>query len=220
MKPSYERHFWPLMNSTAVIAGVLYASWPLGYVLNPEASRRGLASALEAVNQPYNWVFTTGDGLSSLLIIVMAWLLWRRLRPSRHPRLLAASLFNIAIFGLATIIDTWLPERCLPGLPGCANWRQDHLLLAHGIFSIIGAFCLFLALALLWWRHRSNRLLSVLMAGYLLFGAFSIIEALTPGKGNWSQHYYITLCGVWLALTAYAFRRTFDGLSNTPEDHP
>lgn len=201
---------WPFTNTLAIVAGITYASWPLGYVLNPSASLKGLASALEAVNQPYNWVFIAGDIISSVLIIVVAWLLWQRLQTTPHTQLLALVLANIAIFGAATIMGTLLPERCLPGVPNCPNWRHDHILLLHGIVSIIGAFCLFLALALVWWRRRRSRLLNNLMIGYLLFGAFSVIEALTPGKGNWSQHYYITLCGLWLGFVPYVLRRAFE----------
>lgn len=207
--------FWLLTKTLAILAGVAYASWPLGYLLNPAASQRGLASALEAVNQPYNWVFISGDIASSALIIVVAWMLWRRLRTVPQAPLLIVVLANIVIFGVATIADTLLPEHCLPGVPSCPNWRQDHILLLHGIVSVVGAFCLFLALALVWWRRRRSRLLNNLMIGYVLFGAVSVLEALTPGQGNWSQHYYITLCGLWLAFIPYVVRRAFDIPANS-----
>ena len=48
-----------------------YASWPLGYWLNPVANR-GLASNLEAAHQPYNWVFIAFDIVSGLLICVVS----------------------------------------------------------------------------------------------------------------------------------------------------
>jgi len=37
------------MDVLALLAGILYASWPLGYWLNPAVSKAGLASALEGV---------------------------------------------------------------------------------------------------------------------------------------------------------------------------
>ncbi len=202
------RRFWLRMDILAVLSGVLYSSWPLGPVLNPNVARNALASALEAIGQPYNWVFITGDVASSCLIILICWLIWRRLTALPGRRLLAAILINLVIFAAGTIMDTLLPEHCLPGAPACPDWRHDHLLLAHGVFSILAAICLFVSLALVWWRHRT-RLLYALIAGYFFFGVFSLVEALTPTAGNWSQHYYITLCGVWLALVPYAIRQAF-----------
>lgn len=191
-----------------MLSGLIYNSWPLGYWLNPPVAKAGLASALEALHQPYSWLFIGGDVLSSLLIIVVCWLAWRRLSVKRPNKLLAAVLINIVIFGIGTIVDTLLPEHCLPETSTCPSWRHDHLLLAHGVFSILASFCLFLSLIFIWWRHRIA-LLNVLIVGYLLFGIFTLVEALTPADGNWSQHYYIVLCGVWLALIPYAIRRAF-----------
>jgi hypothetical protein len=53
--------------------------------------------------------------------------------------------------------------------------------------------------------------LNGLMVGYVLFSIFSLIELVTPGQSNWPQHYYITLCSVWLALLPYVLRRSFPG---------
>jgi len=202
------RRFWFRLDVLAVLSGLLYASWPLGSVLNPSVARSALASGLEAVGQPYNWVFVGSDVVSSGLIILVCWLIWRRLKALPGRRLLAAVLLNLAVFSGGTVIDTLLPEHCLPGAPACPDWRHNHLLLAHGVFSILASVCLFLSLVLIWWRHRT-RLLNLLVVGYGLFGIFSLIEALTPADGNWSQHYYITLCGLWLAFVPYAIRRAF-----------
>lgn len=204
--------FWQKLTVLAILAGIIYNSWPLGYWLNPAASGQ-LASALEALHQPYNWVFISGDVISSLLIMLVVWLIWRQLRPSK---LLAFILWNVVLFGVGTIADTLLPEPCLPGSLGCQGWQHNPLLLAHGIFSILASVCLFVALLLVWWRRRRSWWLNGLMAGYVVFGLFSLVEAVTPTSGNWSQHYYITLCGVWLALIPHAIKQTFPKARKNP----
>jgi hypothetical protein len=49
-------------------------------------------------------------------------------------------------------------------------------------------------------------ILNTFLAGYILFGAISLLQAILPGKnGNWSQDYYITLCSLWIAIIPYIF---------------
>jgi len=213
MKRNSAPGFWVYTAVIAVAAGLLYSSWPLGYLLNPAASHNGLASALEALHQPYNWVFIAADVGSSLLMLLLCWLLWRYYRTSKHQKFLAFVLINVIVFALGTIADTLLPERCLPGAVGCPSWQQDHILLAHGILSILASVCLFLALLLIWWRNRTP-LFYCLMVGYSIFGLLSLYEALSPTRGNFSQHYYITLCGLGLALIPYGiYQALLEGAS-------
>jgi hypothetical protein len=217
MKHDAAHGFWVRMTVLACVAGLLYSSWPLGYILNPAVSRKGLASALEALHQPYNWVFIAGDVTGSLLIILICWLLWRHYQAGRQQFFLGFVLINVIIFALGTIAGTLLPERCLPGAANCPNWPHNPLLLVHGVFSILASFCLFLALLVIWWRNRTP-LLYALMIGYTIFGLLSLYEALSTHHGNFSQHYYITLCGLGIAAIPYGVHRTFfGGQSELPE---
>jgi hypothetical protein len=208
MKLIVRGRFWFIMDILAIISGILYASWPLGSVFNPNVARRGLASALEGIGQPYNWLFITTDIVSSLLIALVCWFIWRRLRGTHDKRLISFALLNVVIFAAGTIIDAALPLRCDPTIQVCQSYKQDHLLLAHGLFSILAAICLFVSLVILWWHRRRNVLINSLVVGYMLFSLFSLIAILKPGIGNLSQHYYLTLCGAWLALLPHAIRNT------------
>jgi hypothetical protein len=210
MKRIYAYPMWMRMTVLACVGGILYSSWPLGYILNPAVSRSALASALEALHQPYNWVFIGGDVSSSLLMIVICWLLWRHYSYRKQHLFLSLVLANVIIFALGTIADTLLPERCLPGMPSCPAWQHNPLLLIHGIFSILASFCLFLALLFIWWRNRTP-LLSAVMVGYIIFGLLSLYEAVGTTQSNFSQHYYITLCSIGLALIPYGLHLAFGG---------
>jgi hypothetical protein len=180
-------------------AGILYSSWPLGYVLNHKVATTSLASGLEAVHQPYNWVFVGADIASSIAIIAVCILVWRAHKGIKLRRPALLGLLCTILFGVGTIIDALLPERCVPNLMVCPSFTQDHTLLIHGIFSILASVALFVALVAAWFQKRRDAWLVALLAGYIIFGAISLLEAVVPGNhGNWSQDYYMALCSVWL----------------------
>jgi len=204
VQKSHRRRMW----AVSVAAGLLYTSWPLGYWLNPAVSKNSLASGLEAVGQPYNWLFVVADVVSSLLAIALCWQLWSSLRHHRTVKLLQLTLLSTILFGIGTIVDALLPEHCVPNLEQCPSFTQSHILLVHGFFSILASVFLFVSLCAMWFYQRRNVILNGLLLGYILFGLVSLLEAVAPGnEGNWSQHYYITLCGAWLMFIPYAAER-------------
>ncbi|MEO7364511.1 MAG: DUF998 domain-containing protein [Candidatus Saccharimonadales bacterium] len=189
----------------SVVAGLLYCSWPLGYWLNPRVANHSLASGFEALDQPYNWLFVTTDIVSSLLLIIVCMLLWEKYRNSQSVRLIKVCLASFVLFAAGTIIDALTPEHCVPNLMRCASFTHDHFLLVHGVFSITASIFLFFGLCIVWLHRRRELVLVVMLLGYIIFGAISLIEALTPSQNsNWSENYYITLCSIWIALIPYA----------------
>jgi hypothetical protein len=189
----------------SIIAGLLYCSWPLGYWLNPRVATHSLASGLEATNQPFNWFFIATDIASSLLLVIVALLLWHKYKYSKIRQIVGVTLLCIVMFALNTIADALLPEHCIPNLMQCASFTQDHYLLVHGIFSIAASIFLFVGLCILWCNRPRKPFLRILVAGYIVFGMISLIEAITPGRnGNWSENYYITLCAIWIAYIPWA----------------
>jgi len=192
------------LSLLSVIAGLLYNSWPLGHWLNPVVSKTSLASGLEAVHQPYNWVFIGGDVLSSLIVIILYLFIWHKLRDAKSDRSINIALICMVLFGIGTIVDALLPLKCVQGIETCPSFTHDYLLLTHGIFSILASTFLFISLLILWFRDRHNPLIDIFLFGYVVFGAVSLAEAVLPGKnGNWSQDYYISLCSVWIAVVPY-----------------
>ncbi|MDB5169159.1 MAG: hypothetical protein JWO41_515 [Candidatus Saccharibacteria bacterium] len=200
----FKRSYRLSTTALAGIAGLLYCSWPLGYSLNPAVARRGLASELGGTNQPYAWVFILGDVLCGVLMIAVAALIWRGLLAQARKPLIAILLWTIIAFAIGTIADALLPLKCSLSTQACPSFHQDHLLLIHGLISILAANFLFLSLLILWWRARRSLVLTGLMIGYVAFSVFSVIGVAFPNQGNWAQHYYLTLCGVVLACFPWA----------------
>ncbi|MEI9914457.1 MAG: DUF998 domain-containing protein [Candidatus Saccharibacteria bacterium] len=188
----------------SLLSGILYNSWPLGYWLNNRVARVSLASGLEAVHQPYNWLFITTDIISSVLIVIVCGFLWKLYKDSKSSTHILMVLVCVVLFAIGTVVDALMPEHCVPNLMKCASFTQDHILLVHGLFSILASVFLFIALLILCWFRRKNMLLHILLAGYIVFGLISLAEAVAPGYGgNWSQYYYITLCSVFLVCLPY-----------------
>ncbi len=202
------------LSIAAILAAVTYSSWPLGYIFNSSASKSALASALEGLHQPYNWVFISLDIISSALVIYIAVNLWQKYKLSKQSFILTYIVSNLVIFVLGTLVDALLPEKCMPGTLNCPSWRVDHLLFIHGIFSIVSAISLFLILLIIWWRNRTS-LFNLLILGYIIFAMLTLYEAVYPASSNFSQHYYLTLCGLWIAVIPYSVSRTyFDDVSS------
>ena len=85
-----------------LIAGLLYSSWPLGYWLNPNAAK-GLASDLEALHQPFNWLFIALDILTGLFVAIACFKLSRIVRANSHPKTrlgLWVGVVGVASFGI------------------------------------------------------------------------------------------------------------------------
>jgi hypothetical protein len=194
---------WKLLTGLTIIAGVIYNSWPLGYVLNPPVAH-ALASDLEGVHQPYNWVFIGGDISSSvLLILVAAFMLWRYGKGRTWLKLV--SVYSI-LFGVGTILDAALPLKCVSAALKCPNFTHSPLLFIHGIFSILASIFLFMAIFHLWRQLPDSWLLKVVLFGYTLFGLISLYNVLVTSKSAASQHFYITLCSLCIAIIPLTIR--------------
>lgn len=200
MKPKQKIRLAWLATTMAVLAAIIYNSWPLGYFLNPRVSNGGgLASELEGLKQPYNWLFVVLDVVTGILVVGVTILLWQK-----RMRLLAkVALVNFALFGLLTIVDALLPMPCAPSTTVCDSWIHQPILIYHGIASIGSGVALFVSAAIVWHLRRvqtGGGVMRVLMLGWCIFGILSFYFFFAPGPGYLSQDYYLVLCGIWMAV--------------------
>jgi hypothetical protein len=196
---------WQFLTVIAVISGLIYNSWPLGYILNPPVAH-ALASNLEGLHQPYNWVFISGDVVSSLILIGICLFLLKKYGKGR--KWLQAVMVCSVLFSIFTIVDAALPLKCVAITEDCPSFTHDPLLFVHGVFSILASVFLFIAIFYLWRQLPKSWYLQTILIGYILFGIFSLIDALTPGKGVLSQHFYITLCSVCIAVIPWTVNKS------------
>lgn len=191
-----------------ILSAVLYCSWPLGFVLNPAASRAGLASELGAFGQPYNWVFIGGDIVSGALLVAGVGLLFYLYRPTGWARL---ALVLLALYGICGAIDAALPMSCLPSEQTCGPVLGDPLLILHGAADFVQSIALigtFVAAAV-YVYGRSRRWTAwvwTIGAGAVVFAALSAVVVIWGGPGNWNQRYYITLSCIWVMSVPFVLR--------------
>jgi hypothetical protein len=194
-----SRAFW-LALMLAVLAGVVYNSWPLGYWLNPLVTHSGgLASELEGLNQPYNWLFVSLDTICGVCVIVASILLWHK----KLDAIRKMTLVTFALFGFLTIADALLPMTCEPSLTTCPTLSHQPILILHGVASIGSALFLFISAVLMWQRlrrHGGRTIMTILLLGWAVSGLLTLYFFFMPGPGYLSQDYYLLLCGAWIAL--------------------
>jgi hypothetical protein len=190
-------------------AGVLYNSWPLGYVLNPVANR-GLASNLEGLGQSYNWLFIVLDILSGLVVVATAVILYDRNRRSRH-WLLDWSIISYGLFGFLTALDALVPVDCLDTVQRCNILSGHPLIILHGLASLGSIGFLTFSIIGLWYllafEQRAVRplrwLLYAIGLGWFGFGIATGVFLLDKRSSALSQHLFIVVCALWIALLPY-----------------
>ncbi|MEJ0073436.1 MAG: DUF998 domain-containing protein [Candidatus Saccharibacteria bacterium] len=192
-----------------ILSAILYCSWPLGFWLNPAASRTGLASELGAVGQPWNWLFVWLDIVSGLLLGIGCVLLVGFIRKTRGARLCLAML---ALYGVCGAIDAALPERCVPSLQVCGPVFKDPQLILHGVFDLLGSAALVGTLIAAWLdvRRYSRMWLPWIYwigAASTLFAVLSGILYVVNGPGYWAQRYYLTLSCIWVGSLPFVLAK-------------
>lgn len=190
----------------AVIAAILYCSWPLSYVLNPSVGVHALASQLQSPHQPYNWLFILLDVLSGLLLITAGAVQYKEHRRLRIGKI-TISIWNYIAFGLMVVVAAVVPIGCDPQTQVCGSIWHSPSIIVHGFCSIVSVLCLLLSLMLVSHdlyrqksatRRHSIFILSILSA-WLLFGAGSIIEIIFKIKNSLLQDFFITVCSLSIA---------------------
>ncbi len=190
-----------------LVAALLYCSWPLGYIFDPQVERYSLASELQALHHPYNWLFIVTDVLAGVLLLgVSVWLFgqaksgWQKL-----------AVGTLAGFGLLVALAALTPLSCDPATKACGPLIDNSAVLVHGFASIVSVVLLFVSLVAV---HFSLKKVSasqtlrasvlVLLFGWLLFAVGSILEIISHAQGNTLQDYFITICSISIVAVVSA----------------
>ncbi len=193
---------------SAWAAAILYCSWPLGFVLNPFVSRHDLASQLEALHEPYAWVFIGMDVLTGVAVLLAG--TWQIRGRHRNHLLLRLCVWSYIAFGLLNAVAALAPLNCDPERHDCGPLLHNPLLMIHGVASILSPAFLglgMLSLGALVYRRRSSRLISWIFAGMLLAwlgsGAGAAIDLDLHIASNLLQYYFITVCSFSIVLIVF-----------------
>lgn len=129
------------------LAGLLYNSWPLGYLLNSQTAHSGLASDLEKVGQPYYWVFRGGDILTGVCLGIAGICMLQKVALATSLRGLWYSIsIGAVVFGFFTAVASLVPAHCNIGTHLVCNSQSGVNIGLDAIFSAIAALGLCLSL--------------------------------------------------------------------------
>lgn len=196
------------------IAAITYGSFLLAPFLSPDIDPiNSYASELSATDQPYNAVYSAGDGITGFLTIIAALTALRTL--PRRPWT-TCGWFTLALFGLSAIGDAVFPMECAPTLSTTCALReragqvsfshQFHVVTSTGVITM--AICSMVVLSLAARRHhRWPPLARYGMPLAMLDVVVSIATLATMLLGQWLglvQRVQIGLLMMGLLLIAWA----------------
>lgn len=188
----------------AWVAAILYSSWPLGFVLNPAVGQHDLASQLEAMHEPYDWVFIGMDVLSALAITAAG--LWQiRTRGERF--WLKWSAISFIGFGFLVAVAALAPLNCNPEAHTCGPLLHNPLLIIHGAASLLSPAILcagLLSLCIAVYQHRrstwSQWVLGGMLLTWIIFGIWGLYIMRLHMVNNFMQYGFITVCSLTMVL--------------------
>lgn len=204
----------------AAFAAVLYSSWPLGNVLDPIANR-GLASNLSALGRPYNWLFTLFDVVSGVIVLAVAVRLFDR-TPRWRQSLVNWSIIGYGLFGALTALDAVLPLDCVDVVNRCGALSNHPLTILHGLVSLGSIGFLTISIIGSWYllgfncdspRWLRGFLLSVVVS-WFGFGIATGIFLFYNRSSALSQHLFIIICSLWIAVLPYLVAQDASGLAS------
>ncbi|MEU9826251.1 DUF998 domain-containing protein [Micromonospora chersina] len=187
------------------LAGVLYASWLIGPLLNPAFDLLdGYASELAARDQPYHLVFGLGDLVVGALASATGLALARRARG--WPRW---AWWGLVAFGVATALDGTVSSMdCAPSVDarcarlaelGALSWRDQ----GHSVTSAVAVAAALASLFALLVSRRDRRASfrwGLAVAAVLVVGTVgTLVELAHPdgALGAWQRVQLLGLSG-WL----------------------
>jgi hypothetical protein len=175
-----------------LLAGFLYNSWALGFVLDRPALRGTYISVLEEPGRPHAGFFVACD-LAAGAIAVAAGLL-----VLRHALVTAGTV----MFGIGTVLDGCIPieASCSSSVASCGTGLAQ-VLAPHTLASCLSAAGLGLAL---WSLRRHSRWMCAVIALFAVSALFLLVSVLTARWVTISQMSFLVGCGVTLGAAPAA----------------
>lgn len=198
---------WQRLTILSLLAGILYNTWPLGLLLNPYVAHHGLASELAGKGQPYNWLFTYGDVFSGIIMLIVAWRIWKHYHLTLSKWSLGLIIGGLITFSLAASAAALSPVQCISALKQCPNFTHNSLTLIHAITSVLAVVGLFFAIAGLLLKRWLDPIILPAAFVYFIVGWWALIVLFTPGQDVFVQNALITICAICLAAYPWGLER-------------
>lgn len=171
--------------------------------------RNSLISQYEASIQPFSWLFRTGDVLGSLLVLLMAYVLFKL----RKDKLVCWLLVAI---GIGMFLDPLLPTTCRVVGNVCTEYFSLSFFV-HAVETVITAGAFFVIAVYDAWLRK--RLVSISFAIFQIgYGILFLSQLADKQQFNTvSQYIYQTILIVWLAWFCRDFLKENEFLVSSKE---
>jgi hypothetical protein len=195
-----------IILTLAIIAAILYNSWPLGYVLDPNALHNSYVSSLEVTGKPYAWLFIFADILSGIAAVIIGFSI-KKIKPQ-----LRVSFIGYVAFGLATILEAVIPiaSHCEESISACGISPRQ-ILSPHDIASIVAAFSIFAILLSCKHQTRSNKIykwVSITYWAWCITGLGLIVSVATDDLTTLAQALFLLACGLGLVIVPISLTKS------------
>jgi hypothetical protein len=211
---------WLLVAVFALI-GILYNSWPLGYIVDKSTARYGLASDLELPGHPYAWIFVACDVICGIMLVLVAGYLFAHkkfLRAKINPVYWSTLATGLVLFGFFTGFGASAPDNCPHlGVSVCVN-VNGRLLSVDVLETTIAALGLLIAMfacALISLELKNKHLKLANIQVFILWCASGIwlsYDLLTNTNMHNSQQYFLSMCGLALLFIGIIAANSIKGL--------
>jgi hypothetical protein len=198
----------------AALAGIVFMSFPLAWLLNPRYANSALASHLGEPGQPYAWLFDALDVVSGLLSTVVLLECWRRLRSARHLQRLWAWVLGLTIassIGTIAAALITLPAGYVE-IDSIHGIHVTPQLVGHAAGSFVSSAG-FVAAVVLWavgirkvaTFQRRQLWLRWLLAALIVLSSTAgyVIGDAVPAVSPFIQRLFIGLYALWLPWLVY-----------------
>lgn len=206
-----------------VLAGALYNSWILGYILNPQTARNGLASDLTFSGQPYAWLFILSDVLVALSLLAVSVLVYIVAKPIVRSGTWRVAFGGVLIFGLFTAASAAVPQGCVkaPVLTLCIPYANTQIG-ADGIettIACLGFLASLIAVNVLGWRQKTatvlRRLIQAVAVAWTLSAIAFLVALDTSNSMHPAQQALMIISGLGLVVIGLHVSR---GMAQTKAD--
>jgi hypothetical membrane protein len=195
-----------LFTGILTFTGIIYNSWPLGYLLDKATARSGIASDLEDPNHPYAWVFITFDIITALILVGVSFYLYKnkpKLRSSFIRLAWLALCLGLLVFGFFTGFGAAAPDKCTGFGAACVNVFNKRFSV-DGIETSLAGLGLLLALlssACLSYLHAKRHQLVYWLTFivYFITGSLLVHKIELNQNVHFLEQIFLILCGIGLA---------------------
>ncbi len=195
------------------LAGIIYNTWPLGYLVDRRLYSNGLASDLENPNLPFAWIFIVGDIITALILIGVGLYAYNFRPKLKLDHLWLAMVLGLMIFGFFTGFGAAAPDKCYHLGKVCIQAFHRRISI-DALETSIAALGLMLAVFSSAILSLGLSIINALIAwvgllGWLSLASIIFFQELAKVNAHYTQQIFLLLCGLVLISIGFNMDKAY-----------